>query len=201
MRTTKAAAVNPAPPAAEWENVGSQEPIPKEKSHTATKARPTSKASWARPATGWESRLNGQFPKVKPVKMKARIAQKSSAPTAAWEAPKGLHFGSPSNHHVTTDTIQMATVTTTGVAAPHRGTAVSGATSTSMSSSVLRFGICVSAMVFGRTARPPPSRCRARDAAGPRRRAGDGGRRCQVDDEVILSLVRPNVNTAKRAKL
>src|SRR5437763_15665253 len=128
MSTTKAAAVNPAPPFAAWENVGSQDPRTNVKSQTAKKANATSNATWATPASGCESLLNGQLPNVKPVKMNARMVQKSREPTAACEAPTGLQSGSASSHHESSDTIQLPAVITAAVAAPNRGTA--SATST-----------------------------------------------------------------------
>src|SRR4051794_31980138 len=121
MRTTKAAAVNPAPPAAAWENVGSQEPITNVNSQTAPKAVATLNATMASPPYGWRSLENGQLPKVKPVKMKERIDQNSRAPIAAEEASKSCHRGDASAHHSPDATTHTAAVTTRGVAAPKRG--------------------------------------------------------------------------------
>src|SRR5581483_1332308 len=124
MRTTKAVAVNPAPPAAEWENVGSHEPSTNENSHTAPKAVPTLKAIMASPDHGWRSLAKGQLPKVKPVKMNDRIVQNSTAPMAADEASNTCQRGEASSHHSNEATIHTPAVTTTGVAAPKRGTMV-----------------------------------------------------------------------------
>src|SRR4051794_41904004 len=75
----------------------------------------------ARPPQGWRSLENGQLPNVKPVKMKERIDQNSTAPMAAEEASKSCHRGEARRYHNPMATAHTPTVTTAGVTAPKRG--------------------------------------------------------------------------------
>jgi hypothetical protein len=80
--------------------------------------------------------VNGQFPKVKPVKIWPKIVQNkrqltmadvvaSSAGLSAL-APTRLQRGSPISHQVTMDTMKITTIATTGVAGPNIGTRAAG---------------------------------------------------------------------------
>src|SRR5438105_15573760 len=91
-----------------------------------------STATWATPDIGWRSLLNGQLPKVKPVKRWPKIVQNNTQETIAyflaWSAgsvalaPNALHFGSPISHQVRIERIRIPTVVAIGVAAPNAGT-------------------------------------------------------------------------------
>jgi hypothetical protein len=86
----------------------------------------TSVAICSKPERGWPSLEKGQLPNVNPVKMNARMVQNSTALTAGKDAPMGLHFGSASSHQERTESRTTATVTTTGVRVPNRGTVAAG---------------------------------------------------------------------------